>query len=108
MIRAVGKDVASILGYSNTRDALVKHVDEEDKILLNEKTLSQMAAESKSNDSRPLEIHVDEEDKITVDLNRITDSVANRDGISDRRQNPKALIRGFWKFTLATKTKPLP
>ncbi len=27
----VGKDIAVILGYSNTRDALNKHVDEEDK-----------------------------------------------------------------------------
>ena len=27
----VGKDVAEILGYSNTRDALEKHVDDEDK-----------------------------------------------------------------------------
>jgi anti-repressor protein len=27
----VGKDVAEILGYTNTRDALAKHVDEEDK-----------------------------------------------------------------------------
>lgn len=27
----VGKDVASVLGYSNTRDALQKHVDVEDK-----------------------------------------------------------------------------
>ena len=27
----VGKDVATALGYSNTRDALVKHVDAEDK-----------------------------------------------------------------------------
>lgn len=27
----VGKDVAEILGYSNTRDAINKHVDEEDK-----------------------------------------------------------------------------
>lgn len=27
----VGKDVAEVLGYSNTRDALCKHVDEEDK-----------------------------------------------------------------------------
>ena len=27
----VGKDVAKALGYSNTRDALRKHVDEEDK-----------------------------------------------------------------------------
>ncbi len=27
----VGKDVAEVLGYSNTRDAPSKHVDEEDK-----------------------------------------------------------------------------
>lgn len=27
----VGKDVASVLGYSNSRDALNKRVDEEDK-----------------------------------------------------------------------------
>lgn len=27
----VGKDVATILGYSNTRDALARHVDEDDK-----------------------------------------------------------------------------
>lgn len=30
----VGKDVADILGYSNQRDALSKHVDDEDKITL--------------------------------------------------------------------------
>ncbi|HDD7339260.1 TPA: phage antirepressor KilAC domain-containing protein [Staphylococcus aureus] len=30
----VGKDVAEILGYSNTRDALSKHVDEDDKEIL--------------------------------------------------------------------------
>ena len=27
----IGKDVATALGYSNTRDALVKHVEAEDK-----------------------------------------------------------------------------
>ncbi|MCZ1907038.1 phage antirepressor, partial [Enterococcus faecium] len=27
----VGKDVASVLGYSNTKDALSRHVDLEDK-----------------------------------------------------------------------------
>lgn len=27
----VGKDVATALGYSNTRDALFKHVDDDDK-----------------------------------------------------------------------------
>ena len=30
----VGKDVAMILGYSNTRDALAAHVDEEDKTVI--------------------------------------------------------------------------
>ena len=28
----VGKDVATVLGYSNTNDALLRHVDEEDKL----------------------------------------------------------------------------
>ena len=27
----VGKDVAKVLGYKNTRDALYKHIDDEDK-----------------------------------------------------------------------------
>lgn len=35
----VGKDVASVLGYSNSRDALNKHVDEEDKGVANCDTL---------------------------------------------------------------------
>ena len=30
----VGKDVAEIMGYSNTRDALIAHVDEEDRAVL--------------------------------------------------------------------------
>lgn len=30
----VGKDVAEVLGYQNTRDALIKHVDKEDKELI--------------------------------------------------------------------------
>lgn len=29
----VGRDVASILGYANTRDALAKRVDSEDKLM---------------------------------------------------------------------------
>ena len=36
----VGKDVATALGYSNSRKALIDHVDEEDK--LNNKTLSSL------------------------------------------------------------------
>lgn len=30
----VGKDVAEILGYSNTKDVLLTHVDEDDKRIL--------------------------------------------------------------------------
>ena len=30
----VGKDVTEILGYTNSRDAISKHVDEEDKKVL--------------------------------------------------------------------------
>ena len=35
----VGKDVAKALGYSNDRDAIAKHVDEEDKGVANRDTL---------------------------------------------------------------------
>lgn len=35
----VGKDVAAALGYSNTRDALARHVDAEDKGVVNHDTL---------------------------------------------------------------------
>lgn len=43
----VGKDVADILGYYNSRDALIKHVDSEDKMItqisdLQEKSLDHM------------------------------------------------------------------
>ncbi|GAA3626576.1 phage antirepressor Ant [Lactobacillus hamsteri] len=48
----IGKDVAQILGYSNTRDALRKHVDEEDKKseIVNASQLSQNATGYKSVD----------------------------------------------------------
>ncbi|MDK6898357.1 Bro-N domain-containing protein, partial [Streptococcus agalactiae] len=41
----VGKDVAEVLGYKNTRDALKKHVDNEDKKseIVNSSQLSQNA-----------------------------------------------------------------
>ena len=35
----IGKDIAEILGYKNTRDAINKHVDEEDKGVANCDTL---------------------------------------------------------------------
>lgn len=30
----VGKDVAEILGYKNTKDALISHIDEDDKKII--------------------------------------------------------------------------
>ena len=41
----VGKDVCSILGYSNISDAIKSHVDDDDKILINSKTQSDFAIE---------------------------------------------------------------
>ncbi|WP_420864914.1 BRO family protein [Liquorilactobacillus mali] len=47
----VGKDVAEILGYSNTRDALLKHVDIEDKGVANCDTLGGMQKLTAINES---------------------------------------------------------
>lgn len=47
----VGKDVAEILGYSNTRDAINKHVDEEDKGVAKCDTLGGMQALTIVNES---------------------------------------------------------
>lgn len=41
----VGKDVCTILGYSNPSDAIKTHVDVDDKILINSKTQSDFAIE---------------------------------------------------------------
>lgn len=41
----VGKDIVSILGYSNISDTISKHIDGDDKILINSKTQSQIAIE---------------------------------------------------------------
>lgn len=41
----VGKDVCVILGYSNPSDAIKKHVDDDDKILVNSRTQSDFAIE---------------------------------------------------------------
>lgn len=38
----VGKDIAEILGYVNSRDALAKHVDEDDKLTSQIATAGQM------------------------------------------------------------------
>lgn len=41
----VGKDICTILGYSNPSDAIKTHVDDDDKILVNSKTQSDFAIE---------------------------------------------------------------
>ena len=51
----VGKDVATALGYSNSRDALSKHVPDKFKRVIKAKELEQMASQSKGRDSRLLE-----------------------------------------------------
>lgn len=38
----VGKDVAEVLGYSNPQDALGKHVDEEDKLVLQKSQIAML------------------------------------------------------------------
>ena len=47
----VGKDVADILGYSNTRDALAKHVDSEDKLTSQITTAGQRRSQTIINES---------------------------------------------------------
>lgn len=47
----VGKDVAEILGYSNYRDALGRHVDEEDKAVVKLDTLGGMQDQTVINES---------------------------------------------------------
>ncbi|MDV5988944.1 phage antirepressor [Streptococcus canis] len=47
----VGKDVADILGYSNLRDALSKHVDTEDKLTSQIATAGQMRNQTIINES---------------------------------------------------------
>ena len=57
----VGKDVAKALGYSNTRDALRKHVDTEDKTTV---AICDTGSNYK-NPAKALRDHVDTEDKLT-------------------------------------------
>lgn len=47
----VGKDVAEILGYVNSRDALAKHVDEDDKLTSQIATACQMRNQTVINES---------------------------------------------------------
>lgn len=47
----VGKDVAEILGYSNTRDALYRHVDGEDKDVVKLDTLGGIQSQTIINES---------------------------------------------------------
>ena len=47
----VGKDIAEILGYVNSRDALAKHVDEDDKLRSQIATAGQMRNQTVINES---------------------------------------------------------
>lgn len=74
----VGRDIATALGYSNTRQALIDHVPDKFKRIINAKTLQQMASQSKGRETVTFEIytnpqkairdHVDAEDKNTVTI----------------------------------------
>ena len=52
-----GFDIATILGYSNTRDALKKHVDEDEKKKMNE---FQMMQNATPKNSQPHSIFINE------------------------------------------------
>lgn len=61
----IGKDVAENLGYTNTRDAMIKHVDYEDKATLKQKNGQGIVIlnenSSKCSKTRLLEIHSTDE-----------------------------------------------
>lgn len=59
VIWLVGRDVAIALGYSNASKAVIAHVDEEDRMILNQKDLEKMASESKSPNLGTLEFEFD-------------------------------------------------
>ena len=52
----VGRDIATALGYSNTRQALIDHVPDKFKRIINAKTLQQMASQSKGRETVTFEI----------------------------------------------------
>lgn len=83
----VGKDVAKALGYKNTKDAIKKHVDPEDKrgsriatssevrktIVINESGLYSFILPKEENDE-------DDNDRQIIDIYWNSSSVAIRDG----------------------------
>ena len=52
----VGKDVAQALGYTNTFDALSRHVFDDYKRVLTAKIIQQMASQRKGRETRLLEM----------------------------------------------------
>lgn len=76
---AVGKDVATALGYSNTKDALAKHVDEEDKRIV------------KGRDLRPLENYIP---KSALPVDFIPADIPNRGLTAINESGIYALIFG--------------
>jgi len=49
----VGKDVAEILGYKDTKSAIIDHVDDDDKMIVNQKKFQKIASESKGGETPP-------------------------------------------------------
>jgi len=88
----VGKDVCDILGYSNSRDALAKHVDPEDKGVAKCDTLGY------SNGRDALAKHVDPEDKgvtkcDTLGYSNSRDALAKH--VDDEDKNTVAIRDGI-------------
>ena len=52
----VGRDIATALGYSNTRKALIDHVPDKFKRIINAKSFQQMASQSKGHEMGTFEI----------------------------------------------------
>lgn len=67
----IGKDVAESLGYTNARDAMIKHVDYDDKALLKQKNGQGIVVlnenGSKGSKTRLLEIHSTNENGFKMD-----------------------------------------
>lgn len=81
----VGKDVAENLGYTNTRDAMIKHVDYEDKATLKQKNGMGIVVlnenGSKGRETRRLEIHrTNENGSKSLVLGRLKNRSTNENG----------------------------
>lgn len=100
----VGKDVAEILGYSNTRDALAKHIDDEDKgvakcdtlggaqdlTLINESGLYSLVLSSKLPSAKQFKRWVTNE--VLPSIRKTGGYLAGQEQMSDTELMAKALL----------------